>query len=147
MHLLGKYGLAVPECRNNSPKLIYCRNLNTEYYKNEPWSWHLKDADNGRCKAEHSTHIASAALQLSNEIFGGKIQAKRCNGFRTIPDSSAGKNRPSQSSRLGQTLDGVTTREVHGLEDRKGTTLHDDDVSRYCWSRSFSRILQRATSI
>lgn len=45
---------------------------------------------NDGCKAGHHRHIASAALQLSKEI--SKEKLNNCNGFRTIPDSSAGNN-------------------------------------------------------
>lgn len=39
----------------------------------------------------------------------------------------------------------VTMREVHGLEDVKESTLHNGDVSGYCWSRPLSRILSPAS--
>lgn len=73
----------------------------------------FEEASNG-CKAKDHRHIASATLQLSNEIPGEEWS--KCEGFRTIPECIQFCRQQSLISITSPGHKHLTMREVHGLD-------------------------------
>ena len=92
-------------------------------------------------------HIASSALRPSNEV-SKKERTTGSNDFKMIPDDTRRLYPLSPITPPGQSYERYSDeimREVHEPEYPKESTLHDDDVSRYCWPQPFfPRILERA---